>query len=112
MVTGNTFQQFASDPASLSSPAAVQQGNSLLAQIFGGSNALSDITTQAAEKSGLGGPLLRSMLPVVASLLMGFLSKNAAGNPTGAMDMLGSLTEPEAGGVVGAIKSLASKMFG
>jgi hypothetical protein len=112
LVTGNTFQQFANDPVSLGSPAAVQQGNSLLAQIFGGTNALSDITTQAAEKTGLGGPLLRSMLPVVASLLMGLLSKKAAGDATSATDMLTSLAEPESGGVVGAIKSLASKMFG
>ena len=39
MITGNTFQQFANDPASLGSPAAVEQGKSLLGQIFGGSNA-------------------------------------------------------------------------
>ena len=112
MVTGSSFSQFANDPASLSSPAAVQQGNSLLSQIFGGSNALSDITTQAAEKTGLGGPILRTMLPVVASLFMGYLSKNSAGDSSNAMDMLASLAAPEAGGVVGAIKNLASKVFG
>ena len=111
MVTGNGFQQFANDPASLSSPAAVQQGASLLSQIFGG-NALSDITTQIAEKTGLGGPIVRTMLPVVASLFMGYLSKNSAGNSSNAMDMLTSLAEPDSGGVVGAIKNLASKVFG
>jgi hypothetical protein len=36
-ITGSTFQQFADNPASLGSPAALEQGTSLLNQIFGGS---------------------------------------------------------------------------
>jgi len=112
IVTGNTFQQFASDPASLASPAAVEKGKSLLGQLFGGTEALSDITSKAAEKTGLGGPILTSMLPVITTLFMGYLSKSAAGDPTNAIDTVGSLAAAESGGIVGAIKGLASKMFG
>ena len=109
-ITGSTFQQFADNPASLSSPAAIQQGNSLLSQIFGGSEALSDITSKASESSGLSSPLLRSMLPVVASLLMGYISKNAAGDPAKVTDLVSSLAG--GGGIVDALKGLASKVFG
>ena len=49
------------------------------------------------------------MLPVVASLLMGFVSKTAAGDPNNAMDMLGSLTLAGGGGIVGAIKRLGEQ---
>jgi hypothetical protein len=109
-ITGITFQQFADNPASLGSPAALEQGKSLLNQIFGGSEALSEITTKASESTGLGSPLLRSMLPVIASLLMGYISKSAAGDPAKATDMLSSLAGD--GGIVGALKGLASKVFG
>jgi hypothetical protein len=112
MITGNTFQQFATNPASLASPSAIEQGKSLLSQVFGGSDALSDITTKASEKTGLGGSVLTSMLPVVASLLMGMISKNADGNSTSALDMLGSLAGADSEGIVGTLKSLAAKVFG
>src|SRR5262245_9226204 len=62
VITGSAFQQYADNPASLSSPAAVEQGKSLLSQIFGGSEALSDVTTKASESTGLSSPLIRSML--------------------------------------------------
>ena len=110
MITGIGFQNFANNPASLASPAAIEQGKSLLSQLFGGSEALSDITTKAVEKTRLGGSVLSSMLPVVASLFMGYLSRNADGSSENAMDMLGSLAET--GGVLGTLKGLANKMFG
>ena len=110
MITGTAFHQFADNPASLSSPAAVQQGNSLLSQIFGGSEALSDVTAKASESTGLASPLLRSMLPIVASLLMGHISKSSAGDATKATDVLSSLAG--SGGIVDALKGLASKVFG
>jgi hypothetical protein len=111
LISGTSFQQFVNDPTTLSSPAAVEQGKSLLGQIFGGGpDALSDITNKAAEGAGLGGSVVRSMLPVVASLLMGFISKSAAAEPNNTMDLVNTLAG--GGGIVGALKGLASKVFG
>ena len=111
LISGTSFQQFANDPASLGSPAAIEQGKSLLGQIFGGgSGALSDITNKTAEATGLGSSVVGTMLPVVASLLMGFVSKSAAADPNNTVDMVTSLAG--GGGIVGTLKGLASKVFG
>ena len=110
MITGNTFQQFATNPASLGSPAAVEQGKSMLSQIFGGSEAVSEVANKAAEKTGLGGSIISSMLPVVASLVIGHISKKAAGDSNSAMEMIGSFAGAE--GIVGTLKGLAAKVFG
>lgn len=112
MVTGNSFQQFASDPASLASPFAIDQGKSLLGKLFGGDEGVSQLTNTAAEKTGLAGPLMKGLLPVVASLFMGYLSKSAAGNSSSATDMIASLAGADATGMLGALKGLASKVFG
>lgn len=110
MITGSSFQQFADNPATLNSSAAIEQGKSLLSQIFGGSEGLSEVTNKTAEKTGLGGSIISSMLPIVASLFMGYISKNSAGNSASALDMLGGFADT--GGIVDTLKGLASKVFG
>ena len=110
LLTGEKMTQVAGDLSNLGSPAAEDVGNSLLARIFD-SGETSKIVATIAEKVGIGGDAVTKMLPIVATFVGGFVSKSAAsgGNLT---ETLGQLSEVGQTGLLGAVKGLASKMFG
>ncbi len=110
LITGGSLSKFADDPASLATPTAVAQGNSILNQIFGGAD-LTNLASTAAQKVGIPSSVITAMLPIVAALLGGLLSKNIAGGQGNLTDILDSLAGGGHSGVMGAIKGLASKVL-
>jgi hypothetical protein len=56
------------------------------------------VATQASAQTGLGADLLKQMLPVVAAMTMGALSKQVAGQP--------GQQAPAEGGLLGTLGSL------
>jgi len=110
LISGGGLTKFADDPSSLGTPAAVDQGKSLLSQIFG-SQDLSNLAGMVGEKAGVSSSVITSLLPIAATLLGGFLSKSssAGGNIT---DVLGQLATGGHSGLVDTVKSLAAKIFG
>jgi hypothetical protein len=110
LISGGSLTTFADNPSSLGTPAAVEQGKSLLSQIFG-SQDLSNLAGMVAEKVGVSSSVITSLLPIGATLLGGFLSKSSAtgGNVT---DILGQLASGGHSGLVDTVKSLAAKIFG
>lgn len=60
-------------------PTNVSRGNDVLAQIFGSKDVSRTVAQNAAERSGLGTSLLKKMLPMVAMLVAGYMSRNAGG---------------------------------
>jgi len=111
LITEGSLGKFASDPSLLASPAAIETGKNLLTQLFGGGD-LTDLAAGVGEKAGVGTSVIQSMLPVLATAFMGFLSNKAAGKSTGELtDMLGLLSG-ESSGVLDNLKSMAAKIFG
>jgi hypothetical protein len=110
LLTGDRMTQFAQNLTSLDSPAATETGNNLISGIFNQGETNNLIST-VAEKAGIGSDTVGKILPVVATFVGGFASKSAAagGNLT---DTLTELSEIGHGGLLGAVKSLASKMLG
>jgi len=111
MLSSGALNQFADNPAALTGPAAVQQGQSLLNSIFGGGS-LNGIVSMVAEKVGVSAPVIEKMLPVVTAVLGGLLAKNVGNNPSDLTSMLGTLAAGGEGGLLGAVKGLAAKIFG
>jgi hypothetical protein len=72
-----------------------QPGNDVLGQIFGSKDVSRTVAADAASKSGLDAGVLRKMLPLLAMLVTGFLSRQAGGAAQapdgGAMGGLGGL---------------------
>jgi hypothetical protein len=110
LISSGSLTKFADNPSSLATPAAVEQGKSLLSQIFG-SQDLSSLVSMVAEKAGVGSSVITSLLPVGATLLGGLLSKSSAagGNIT---DMIGQFASAGHSGVIDTVKVLAAKIFG
>lgn len=83
-------------------PTDTAPGNEVLGQIFGSKDVSRTVAQQAAQQTGLDASLLKQMLPLLAMLVGGYLSRQgggaaATGAPAGAGGGLGDLL----GGLLG-----------
>ena len=71
------------DAAKAFQPAGVAEGNGILGHLFGSKDVSRAVAAQAAQATGLGQDLLKQMLPVLASMIMGGLFKQSTGQMKG-----------------------------
>ena len=87
-------------------PTQVDKGNDVLGQIFGSKDVSRTVATQASNQTGIDPALLKKMLPILAMLVAGYLSRAGGaqqGNVTGGGgggigDMIGSVLGTVLGG--------------
>lgn len=93
-----------------------QQGNNVLGMLFGSKDVSRAVAGQAAQFAGVSDQLIRSMLPVIASMVMGGLFKGM--NNQGFGGLLGQIASgmmPGAGGAQaggGSLADMLGKMMG
>jgi hypothetical protein len=85
--------RYAEDLSQLGQPAAIDDGNSILGQIFGSKDVSREVAARASAQTGIGADVLKAMLPMVAAMVMGAMARGAAGGP-----QLGQATAAPAGG--------------
>ena len=93
-LAGGNHAQYVDNPEVLGQQTTVDEGNSILGHIFGSKDASRAVAGQAAEQTGIGADVLKQMLPLVATMVMGALSKHVASAPAaadGGGGLLGSL---------------------
>lgn len=78
--------QYIENPAVVTQPSAVEEGNGILGHVFGSKEVSRQVAAHAAESSGVDSGILRQMLPMLASVAMGALAKNGLGSAGGAAD--------------------------
>lgn len=102
--------RYLDQPETLADPRARMDGNAILGHIFGSKDVSRNVAGHAAQTTGLDPAILKQLLPVVASIAMGALSKRSQGGTalrepaarpgpaaSGGADLLGSLL----GGLMG-----------
>lgn len=72
-------ERYMEKPNTLGTPETVKDGNDILGHIFGDKKVSREVANRVSKKSGLSSTLLKKMLPIVASLVMGALSKKVMG---------------------------------
>lgn len=82
VASGNHGKYF-EDAAKAFTPQGVDEGNGILGHLFGSKEVSRAVAAQAAQATGLGQQLLQQMLPVIASMVMGGLAKQATGQAGG-----------------------------
>lgn len=98
--------RYLDSPDLLGSPATRDDGNAILGHVFGSKDVSRNVAGHAARDTGIDSSLLKKLLPLVASLAMGALSRSSqAGaelqqrqSSSGAGDLLGALIGGLAGG--------------
>lgn len=73
-------QRFLDDPSTLANESTVEEGNGILGHLLGSKDVSRQVAAGAAEQTGIGSVILKQMLPVVATMAMGALSRNSREN--------------------------------
>ena len=91
-LTKGNHQRYIDHPESLGDAGTVADGNAILGHLLGSKDVSRQVTSHAAATTGLDDGLLKKMLPVLASMVMGSMSKQAtAGNMAGGNAAAGGL---------------------
>ncbi len=79
-------------------PTPVDQGNSILGQIFGSKDVSRSVATHGEAQSGVSADILKKMLPILAMVVAGYLAKQGGGEAQGGGGLGGGL-----GGLIGGM---------
>ncbi|MEO1552474.1 MAG: DUF937 domain-containing protein [Pseudomonadota bacterium] len=72
-----SHQKYIDEPNLLERPETQTDGNSILGHLLGSKEVSRAVAGRASEKTGLGDDLLKQMLPVLATMVMGSLAKKS-----------------------------------
>jgi hypothetical protein len=104
-LTKGQHQRYLDDPSTLTSASARDDGNKILGHILGSKDVSRQVAAQAATRTGISESVLKQMLPAVASLAMGALSRQTASS-SGAPAGLPGLSAATSGGGAGILGML------
>ncbi len=68
-------EQYLDNPQMLGQPQTVNDGNAILGHLFGSKEVSRAVAGRASEQTGIGSDVLKKLLPLVATMAMGSLSK-------------------------------------
>lgn len=72
---GGQHEQYLENPKMLGQPETVNDGNAILGHLFGSKDVSRAVAGHAAQQTGIGTDVLKKLLPLVATMAMGSLSK-------------------------------------
>ena len=115
-------ERYLDNPETLEREDTIQDGNGILGHILGSKEVSRQVARNAAAQSGIGEDVLKKMLPVVAAMAMGALSKQrsepglaafgSTSAPGGLMGMLSQFLDTNRdGSVMDDVVGMASKLF-
>ncbi len=102
-LSGGRHQRYLEDPSILNQEETINDGNGILGHIFGSKDVSRQVAQQTSEKTGIGVDILKKMLPIVATLAMGALSRQNAGAQNA------SPASPSASGLTGILGQFLDK---
>jgi hypothetical protein len=122
-LSGGSHQQYIDNPAVLADAGSVAEGNGILGHVLGSKEVSRQVAAQAGAQTGIAPDVLKRMLPLVATLVMGAMSRQAAaggGASTaaaagagGLLDMLGgALDRNRDGSALDDITGMIGRTFG
>ena len=97
-LTGGSHDQVMNDPSMLAQSSSVDVGNGILGQILGSRDVSRQVASNAASQTGLSADLMKQMLPLVATLVMGALSRRASA--------AGASASVQSSGLMGSLESV------
>jgi hypothetical protein len=118
---GGLLQQFGGssllDAVVAPEPAPVDQGNSILGQIFGSKDVSRTVAGHAAEQTGIDSSLMKQMLPILAMAVAGYMAKQSGGQSSsgGIGDIIGGALgggQSSGGGLGGMLGNAIGGMMG
>jgi len=78
-LTSGNHRQYIDNPSQLGSPSATTDGNGILKHVLGSKEVSRELATKAAAQSGVSADVLKRMLPLVATMMMGAMARGNSG---------------------------------
>jgi len=78
-LSGGSHERYLDDPQAVQYDNARDDGNGILGHLFVDKQVSREVTMQAAGSTGIGGAIMRKMLPVIASMVIGAIFKQMTG---------------------------------
>lgn len=78
--------KYMDQPDTLGKATTTKDGNDILGHILGNKEVSREVAKRASNNSGISSAILKKMLPIVATLVMGALSKKVVGGNRGAVN--------------------------
>jgi len=101
-LAGGNHSQYIDNPDLLGEETTTDTGNGILGHLLGSKEASREVAANASAQTGIGADILKQMLPLVATMVMGSLSKRSSN-----AGYLGSETRPpEPQGFLGMLTPL------
>ncbi len=96
--------QYLDNPQAVAAPEAIQNGNAILGHLFGSKEVSRAVAGHAAKQTGIGADILKKMLPMVATMAMGSLTKQTR-QPSMQQQLAGLMGggQQSGGGLLGAL---------
>lgn len=112
LIKGN-HSKYVDEPDTLTRDHAVEDGNSILGHILGSKDVSRKVADKASDNTGINPAILKSMLPILASVVMGAMSKKTSGGSSGqSLDALTSFIDLDGdGSVADDLLDFARKLF-
>ncbi|MCA1586551.1 MAG: DUF937 domain-containing protein [Acidobacteria bacterium] len=76
-LSSGNHRQYIDNPTSLADHTAVTDGNGILGHLLGSKDVSREVASRAAAQTGLSADVLKRMLPLAATLMMGAFSKQS-----------------------------------
>ena len=103
-LAGGDHARYVDDPSALAGHDVASNGNAILGHILGGKDASRAVAASASAQTGLGEDVLKKLLPLAATLVMGALARQHAGQGATPADAAAS-----AGGLLGMLTPLVDQ---
>ncbi|MEO0882135.1 MAG: DUF937 domain-containing protein [Pseudomonadota bacterium] len=103
--------EYLDQPERLGDTSTVDDGNAILGHLLGSKEMSRQVAAQASQRSGVDNGILKQMLPLVAAMAMGSLSKQSK-EPSVAEAMVGALMGGGQQSDGGGLAAMAGSMLG
>jgi len=114
-LSAGNHQRYLEQPETMANESTRREGNAILGHILGSKEVSRNVAQRASDQTGVGIDIMKKMLPMVATLAMGALSKQnqgAATSQAGSGNFLTSLLDADGdGSPVDDILGFAKKFF-
>ncbi len=102
--SGN-HSQYLDNPSQLESESTISDGNAILGHLLGSKDVSRKVASHAAQNTGIDSSILKKMLPIVATMVMGGMSKQSgSGGVLGAL-LSGGQSRKSSSGLEGLVTS-------
>ena len=88
-LTGGSHDRYADDASLLGAKETQADGNGILGHLFGSKQVSRKVADHASAQTGIGAAILKKMLPVIATMVMGGLAKKVMGG--GSRELAGNV---------------------